>query len=54
MQKPPFWYSLHGMNQAKASQQQVAVKLQDLHGFYQIVLSDDVLNTDPGPLILTR
>lgn len=46
--------SLHRLNEAKASQQQVAVKLQDLHGFYQIVLSDDVLHTDPCPLILSR
>lgn len=46
-------YSLHRLNEAKASQQQVAVKLQDLHGFYQIVLSNDVLHTDPCPLILS-
>lgn len=44
-------YSLHRLNEAKASQQQVTVKLQDLHGFHQIVLSDDVLHADPCPLI---
>lgn len=47
-------YSLHRLNKAKARQQQVTVKLQDLHGFYQIVLSDDVLHTDPCSLILSR
>lgn len=46
-------YLLHGLNEAKASQQQVTVKLQDLHGFHQIVFSDNVLHTDPCPLILT-
>lgn len=52
----PWWvsYSLHGLNEAKASQQQVTVKLQDLHGFHQVVFSDNVLHTDPCPLILSR
>lgn len=45
-------YSLHGLNEAKASQQQVTVKLQDLHGFHQVVFSDNVLHTDPCPFIL--
>lgn len=46
--------SLHGLNQAKASQEQVTVKLQDLHCFHQIVFSDDVLHADTGALIFTR
>lgn len=52
----PSWpsYSLHGLDEAKASQQQVTVKFQDLHGFHHIVFSDNVLHTNPRPLIFSR
>lgn len=45
---------LHGLNEAKASQEQITVKLQDLHGLHQVVFSDNVLHTDTGTLIFTR
>lgn len=45
---------LHGLNEADARQEQVAVKLQDFHGLHHVVLSDDVLHADPRPFIFPR
>ena len=42
----------HLLDEAKPGEQKVAVHLDDLHGLHHVVLPDDVLNTDLGPLIL--
>ena len=41
------------MNEPKSGQEEVCVHFKDLHGFDQVVLADDVLNTDLGTLDFT-
>ena len=41
------------LNEPKSGQEEVCVHFQDLHGFDQVVLADDVFNTDLGTLNFT-
>lgn len=42
---------LHRLDEAKPSQQQVTVQLQDLHGLHKVVFSNNVLHSDSSSFI---
>lgn len=42
---------LHRLDEAKPSQQQVTVQLQDLHGLHKVVFPNNVLHSDSSSFI---